>query len=425
MKKNYFFLFSMLLPLSLSAQQSGYSSALIAKSEEMKTINVEKCAHGSFHHCCHTDLFTEARKNQASLTTQAQAYFKTTVLRPTLSGTALVYNTPHFAIHYTKSGLDAVPLADVNPANSIPDYVDFMAAVFDTVYVRAQREKYTMPPSDGTAGGSALYDVYIQQLGVGLYGYCQPETQVNDNPNSPAIVETDAMTSYMAMNNSYTWTTSTDTSVKVTCAHEFFHAIQFGYESNDSDFLYEATAVWMEDHRFPGLDDNLQYLPDFFQDPDVALDWSDYVDGSAYSGHFYSSWIYFKHMTDYTADSIIKTILINSINNSDLVGIDLALQDYGKNFKDDFRDFLIANLLLIDSLNYPQYSYPRADVYKNYIAQVPYNLSGPKIEGTINYTGTYQDFLSYSSGNSRLMRLSADYINIFPNQNCYINMIPV
>jgi hypothetical protein len=424
MKNLYYSLIALLLPASLAAQDADYSSQLIAKSEEMRKQNIEKCKHGSYHHCCHSTIYMEASRNRASLTPQAQAYFRIAVTRPTFSGTELIYNTPYFAIHYTTSGADAVPLTDVNPANTIPDYIDFMASVFDTVHVNDVKDKYTMPPPDGTAGGSAAYDVYIKNLSPGLYGYCQPETQINDNPNSPFLIEKDAMTSYMVMNNSYTWTASTDTSIKVTCAHEFFHAIQFGYESNDSHFLYEATAVWMEDHRFPGLDDNLQYLPALFSLPDVALNWDDQVDGSTYSGHFYSAWLYFKHMSDNTNDSIIRTIFINSISNSDFDGINLALLQYGKDFKTDFQDFLIANLLLIDSVNYPQYSYPRAQVYKNFISQAPYNLSGPKVEGTVNYAGIDQTYTSNVNGNGRLLRLSADYINVFPNQDCFINMTP-
>ena len=424
MKNFYFLFFALLFPAALAAQNSDYSSQLIARSEDMRMQNIEKCKHGSYHHCCHTTIYMEASRKSSSLTPQAKAYFRIAITRPAFSGTELIYNTPHFAIHYTKSGADAVPSPDVNPANSIPDYVDFMSSVFDSVYVNDVKDKYTMPPPDGTAGGSAMYDIYIKNLSPGLYGYCQPETMVYDNPNSPSLVEIDATTSFMVMNNSYSWTASTDTSVKVTCAHEFFHAIQFGYESNDSGFLYEATAVWMEDHRFPGLDDNLQYLPDLFGLPDVSLNWDDNTDGSLYSGHFYSAWLYFKHITDYTNDSIIRTIFINSISNYDFDAINLALSKYGKNFKTDFHDFLITNLLLIDSVNYPQYSYPRAQVYKNFISQSPYNLSGPGIEGAIYYSGIDQTYLSDVNGNANLLRLGADYIDIFPNQNCLINMTP-
>jgi hypothetical protein len=424
MKDFYYSLFALLFPLSLAAQSPDYSSQLISRAEEMRMQNIEMCKHGSYHHSCHSLLYLEASRKQSSLTPQAQAYFNLTVTRPAFSGAELIYNTPYFSIHYTTSGADAVPLTDVNPANSIPDYIDFIASVSDTVYANDVKDKYTMPPPDSNAGGSAMYDVYIKNLSPGLYGYMQPENYVFDNPNSPSLVENDAMTSYLVLNNNYSWTASADTSVKVTFAHEFFHAIQFGYESNNSAFLYEATAVWMEDHRFPGLDDNLQYIPDLFFEPDVALNWDDNTDGSAYSGHFYSEWLYFKHMTSYTNDSIIRKIFINSISNAEFDGINLALLEYGKDFKTDFRNFLITNFLLIDSAGYPQYSYPRAQVYKNYISQAPYNLSGPKTEGTVNYAGIDQAFTSNVNGNSRLLRLSADYINIFPDRNCFVNLTP-
>jgi hypothetical protein len=423
MKKLCYFPIVFLFPLYLAAQKPDYSSELIERSEKMRGENIKKSAHGSYHHCCHSIIFDEASRNHASLSSKGKAYFKTSASRPVLSGVSFIYNTPNFAIHYTKTGNDAVALSDVNPANTIPDYIDFIASVLDTVYVNDVKDKYSMSPPDGSAGGSAAYDVYIQKLDPGLYGYCQPEKMEGDNPNSTTINETSSMTSYLVMSSDYSWTPSVDISIKVTAAHEFFHAIQFGYASNDSDFLYEATAVWMEDHRYPGLDDNMQYLPDFFSNPDVSLNWGD-SDGSSFSGHFYSAWLYFKHMTAYTNDSIIRTIFVNSISNQDMEGIDLALQEYGKNFKTDFQDFLIANLLLIDSLNYPQYSYERAQTYKTFIAQSPYNLSGPRLERTLNYSGTELTHNSLSNGNARLYRLGADYIKIYPDRNCFINLTP-
>jgi hypothetical protein len=421
-KFSYLFVIS-LFPVVLAAQDPDYSLRLMDRSEKMRKKNIEKCHQGSYHHCCHSSIFDEASRNRSSLSAKGQAYFKIAATRPVFSGIPLVHSTPYFDIHYTTTGADAVALTDVNPANSIPDYIDFMASVMDTVHVKAVNDGYTMPPSDGTEGGSSAYDVYIQDLGAGLYGYCQPEDVAGDNPNSPAINEINAMTSYLALSSDYSWTASVDTSVKVTVAHEFFHAIQFGYESNDSDFLYEATAVWMEEHMFPGLDDNLQYLPDFFSDPDVSLNWGD-ADGSAFSGHFYSAWLYFQHMTEYTNDSIIRTIFVNSISNPDMGGIDLALQEYGKDFKSDFQDFLIANFLLIDSLNYPQYSYDKAQTYKNFIAQAPYNLTGPKIEGSLTYTGSDLTHFSVANGNAKLYRLGADYITVHPDRDCFINLTP-
>ena len=79
-------------------------------------------------------------------------------------------------------------------------------------------------PLDGTAGGSNKYDVYIGNLGSGLYGFVSPENLIGNNPQSSSLTEVDAMTSWMGMNNSYSWASllSVLNAIKVTAAHEFF-----------------------------------------------------------------------------------------------------------------------------------------------------------------------------------------------------------
>jgi len=62
--------------------------------------------------------------------------------------------------------------------------------------------------------------------------------------------------------------------LKVTCFHEFYHAVQFTYTPDPNDFhvWYETGAVGMEERNAPEVNDYLQYLPAFFHDlPDVGM----------------------------------------------------------------------------------------------------------------------------------------------------------
>lgn len=62
--------------------------------------------------------------------------------------------------------------------------------------------------------------------------------------------------------------------LKVTCFHEFYHAVQFTYTPNPVNFhvWYETGAVGMEERNAPEVNDYLQYLPSFFQDlPGVGM----------------------------------------------------------------------------------------------------------------------------------------------------------
>ena len=58
----------------------------------------------------------------------------------------------------------------------------------------------------------------------------------------------------------------------MTIAHEFHHAIQFGYyQGSDSIWWQESTSTWMEEVAYPEVDDYLQYLPSFLGSPHRAL----------------------------------------------------------------------------------------------------------------------------------------------------------
>jgi len=62
--------------------------------------------------------------------------------------------------------------------------------------------------------------------------------------------------------------------LKVTCFHEFYHAVQFTYTPNPNDFhvWYETGAVGMEERNAPEVNDYLQYLPAYFEDlPSVSM----------------------------------------------------------------------------------------------------------------------------------------------------------
>jgi hypothetical protein len=62
--------------------------------------------------------------------------------------------------------------------------------------------------------------------------------------------------------------------LKVTCFHEFYHAVQFTYTPGLDNFhvWYETSAVGMEERNATEVNDYLQYLPALFQDlPSVGM----------------------------------------------------------------------------------------------------------------------------------------------------------
>jgi hypothetical protein len=175
-----------------------------------------------------------------------------------------------FQIHYNTTGTHAVGAVDAN-ANGIPDYVDETAKAFEETWSRQITELgYGEPPSDG----DGVYDIVISSLGTqSVYGFTWP---IGSDTIIPSYIEVD---------NNFTdanvyFTQGLD-GLKVTAAHEFFHAIQFGYYADfGAAWWQEMSATWMEDVVYPDINDFYAYLPSRLNDPEASLDY--FAGGSAH-----------------------------------------------------------------------------------------------------------------------------------------------
>ncbi len=174
----------------------------------------------------------------------------------------------HFKIHYDTTGNHAVAPTDAD-ANGVPDYVDEAARVFEAVWdLEINQLGYNPPPSDG----DGVYDVYIKNLALdSMYGYAWPI--VYKESTTPSYIEID--------NNfaEHIYESCGLDGLRVTAAHEFFHAIQFGYYADfGAAWWQELTATWMEDVAYPDVNDFYQYMSCprnyscIYDDPEASLD---------------------------------------------------------------------------------------------------------------------------------------------------------
>lgn len=166
--------------------------------------------------------------------------------------------TSRYCIHYVPSGAVAGSTASATPAQ-----VDETIAAMERIYaVEIDQLGYRAPVSDGPRGNPSvlephgLLDVYLADTRrIGAYGYAVPEDNDPSHVTSPA---------YLVLDNDYAGFTSSGTSPtglrQVTAAHEFFHVVQFAYDSWDDGWLMESTAVWMEERVFDDVNDSRQYL---------------------------------------------------------------------------------------------------------------------------------------------------------------------
>jgi hypothetical protein len=212
---------------------------------------------------------------------------------------------PDICIHWVDSSGDAPALTDTNPANGIPDYVDQALAIAEHVWsTEVGAMGYRAPLSDATStdhGPDARLDIYLNNLGPQfLYGYC-----TSDDPG----LDTGALTAsaYCVVDNNYTeriFRTHTPIqNLKVTLAHEFFHAVQFSYNIYADRWLMEGTATWMEDQVYDGINDNRQYL----QNSQLKYPWVplDHSNGCCFQ---YGSWIWFRFLSETMNPGVIREI---------------------------------------------------------------------------------------------------------------------
>jgi hypothetical protein len=333
-----------------------------------------------------TEIMIEARQNFDRLSKLEQETLKQYLSRPNLDSSH-VSPEGHFRIHYKIEGTHAVDSADIDPANGIPDYVDWIAQYSDSSY-RCMHDNlgYLYPPSDDTVGGDSLYDIYLMEMPY--YGYTQPET--------PGPETWDDWISYMVVHRNFDGFPPNEDpeglqkgAAKVTCAHEYFHSTQMAYNLLSDMWYMEVSSTWMEEICYPEVNDNYNYLPEFFNYPHLAL-------GDSYNYHEYGSFIWNRFLDNRFDTTLIRSIWENLIEDDDAYAvINSTLQNYNSSLYDAFKEFAVWN--------WCTYNYDDGNHYTDG-ADYPVTID---LVGTITFypTGDLQPYLA-----KRPDGLSANYI---------------
>lgn len=208
---------------------------------------------------------------------------------------------------------------------------------------------WAQPPlSDNNPFGR--FPVQISPIGNQTYGYVTSPGgsftgTVGDNPNTAAI-ETAALASCMVVNSDMLQFANGNAqaallALKVTMAHEYFHAVQFGTGdaggAEESVWL-ESTAAYVEDEVLPEAHDNYQYL---YPDLTVSLPKQDGNDAQ------YSMWPLFRYAAERngglqsaTGTSLMKAMWANiAAGEPAITAYDNALGSKGTSLDDTFHRF--------------------------------------------------------------------------------------
>jgi len=208
----------------------------------------------------------------------------------------------HFCIHWTTRTTEAPSLTDTNPHNGRPDYIDKTIKNMNTVWsTEIGKYDYQRPLRDSDSGGhhggnpNRRIDIFISNIGnVGLYGYC-----TSDDPSAGRQLSAYCVIDDNFSPSEFTSGATRNNANKVTLAHEFFHAVQFAYDTFDDPAVMEGTATWMEDQVFTSINDNRQYLDTspLGSDPYAPLDL--FASSGLFNGWQYGTWIWYRFLSEH------------------------------------------------------------------------------------------------------------------------------
>lgn len=240
--------------------------------------------------------------------------------------------TTHFRIHYDTGGSKKIL--------NWPDatYRDAIATAAENCWTEEVTTMgFLAPPPDGSdgdgGGGNDLYDIYVQNLGTGLYGYCQP-TYYSSEPGYPP----NAATSYIVIDNDYAgFSIPAIDAMKVTVAHEFNHACQAAHDVAEELWYMEATSTWIEDQIYDGINDYRQYLSSFMTSLFRSVDFDD---GSI---RIYGSCVWNFFLDEYVGGNIVANNWdqLETTTGTAMQGIDTVLGTYGMTIEETYAAFAV------------------------------------------------------------------------------------
>ncbi|MCX6828173.1 MAG: hypothetical protein NT002_02670 [candidate division Zixibacteria bacterium] len=306
---------------------------------------------GALPHCGTTIGF-QLFINRENFTGQNKIAAAQAVARPILPD-SLASPASHFLIHYDHTNVYQPGIDTIGGGDGVPDFINKVADIADSVWwFEITHLGYPAPPKDNgyPSGGDSLYDIYIRDLGTKYYGQTQGDEGV-DNQRA---------TSFMEIDNDYNFFPYSNRpldAVRVTVAHEYFHAVHFGMDYTEYDgttleprlYWWEMSATWMEEMAYDGINDYYDYLPVFFDYPWVSL--QDFTMSYPLQLHPYGAAVFPIFLTEKWDTVIVKNIWQKcrdyGVGPQFLRAADDAIYDISGNsyrLRDAMQEFSIWNL---------------------------------------------------------------------------------
>lgn len=242
------------------------------------------------HQRCTTPLRHGLKRDWKLLSLETRNTLAKYVARPSLAN-SYTSTGGHFIIHYGTLG----SVADAN-GNGYPDWVETVADTFEHVYsVEVGAMGYRPAPPEG----DGRYHIYLQDLaGSRQFGYTESATAVAGGSVS--------FTSFIVIDDDFDETIyapyTAEAGLRITAAHEYHHAIQYGYNYYFDIWYAEATSSWIEDEVYDDINQLYNYLPAYFQNSTLRLNAAPDIS----TGGGYGRWVLNRHVAETHTPQVIR-----------------------------------------------------------------------------------------------------------------------
>lgn len=279
-------------------QQFGENSASLLKSIPASVADLG-------HAGCGMPLKKGLQRDWDKLDPATQKVLAKQLAAPVLENEATL-TSANFVLHYATTGTDAptpgFPYTLATWVQQVSDTFEQTRAIYQNTY------GYRSPPV-------APYHVYLRSLAaLKIYGQTTTEAAV------PSAGFPNAYSSNIEIDKDFTDPIYTRSpvrftplqSLQITAAHEFHHAIQFGYSILFDVWYAEATSTWYEDELYDGVNQLYNYIPGWFNNSARSLDNFIFPPGDTSQntalGYGYGRWIFNRYLAEQHGSDMIRLV---------------------------------------------------------------------------------------------------------------------
>ncbi len=256
------------------------------------------------------------------------------------------YATARVRVHYATSGTHVPDLATTR-GDMVPDTVALAGDVAEKSLAKYAEMGFKQPLPDGACmsnGGDDKLDIYLVGF-AGADGTAATESCTGRSCASFVLVDaTFSGRGYPTVAEGF----------RTVVAHELFHAVQNGYDSELDRFWAEGTAQWAMKQVFPELTDFERQLPAFFKDTTRSLDTQP---SGVTAGFLYGAAIWPLFLSQRHGSSFVREVLEQETDGTKAIAAtDAVLKTKGSSIAQEyplFGAFNAATKSLVGEGGYP------------------------------------------------------------------------